>query len=563
MVIFRVWRKIQILTRFNLILWAFFGAGFSALITKAKLKNHLLFCHRLSVTEDEQQAELPKKLHKLLIKLGPVFVKFGQILSTRTDILPKEYIFELEKLQTKVPPFSYAEAKKTIEKTLKKPLAELFDDFETIPFASASLGQVYKAKLKTGEIVAVKIQRPGSKHTIQLDTEVLMMVAQWADKHFEEASGLNLTGLVREFRRWTINELDYRKEATNCEIFSNFFKEDPRVFGPKVFWNYSGENVLTLEYINGISLGEIISGREKIKYDQKKLAHIIADSFVRQFFEYGFFHADPHPGNIFVLPNGHVTFLDFGMVGFLDERLTNLASTMFVALMQKDIETLVSLLMKLEENYDDRSQKRPVNANGLRKQLNQLVLQWPDSGQAGKFTKLLAQILDTAVQNGIEVPTDLSMLGKSIVTLDIVVKQLDPNFQMEKWEEPMVEKIINRKLAGKNFMSAAKISAFVVEDLIKKLPESTAAVVQRLEQGRFGMEMSGQQLMEYEKLLNANSKINAYGTLLAAILIASALIYQVKGQPEFFGLSVAQIAMYGSLILIILFLLTNQNKKLS
>lgn len=561
MFLFRAWRKIKILTRFNTILLAFFAAGFSGWIADLKLKCHLPLSHQLANDDSQATSQLPHKFRGVLIKLGPVFVKFGQILSTRTDILPKEYIEELEKLQAKVPPFSFHLAKNSIEKSFHKKLEEIFAEFEPKPFASASLGQVYKAKLKTGEVVAVKVQRPGAKEQIKLDTEVLIMVAHWVDRHFEQARGLNLIGLVKEFRRWTLNELDYRKEATNCEIFSNFFKEDPNVFGPKVFWDYTSDNVLTLELVQGISLGDLVAGHKIIKHNNKQLAHVIADSFVRQFFEYGFFHADPHPGNIFVLKNGHVTFLDFGMVGFLDERLTSLASTMFVALMQKDIETLVNLLIKLEENYDDKANKRPVNAAGLRKELNQLVLQWPESGQAGKFTNLLASILDTAVKNGINVPTDLSMLAKSIITLDVVVKQLDPEFQMEKWERPMVEKILTKKLEGKNLKSAAKISAITLEELIKKLPESTAAVVERLEQGRFGMEVSGQQLVEYEKLLNANSKINTYGMLLAAVLIASALIYQVKGQPELFGLSVAQIALYGSLALIVIFLLQNINHK--
>lgn len=559
MFLFRAWRKIKILTRFNLILLAFFSAGFSGWISYLKLQSCLPFTHQIASGGKNKSGELPRKLREVFIKLGPVFVKFGQILSTRNDILPPEYIRELEKLQTKVPPFSFSIAKKTIERALGKKLEDLFDGFQTEPFASASLGQVYEARLKSGQPVAVKVQRPGAKKQIMLDTEVLIMAAGWADKHIELARNLNLTGLVREFRRWTLNELDYRKEATNCEIFSNFFKDDSDIFGPKVYWDYTADCVLTLELIQGVSLGDLISGNQKQHQNKKRLAHIIADSFVRQFFEYGFFHADPHPGNIFILKNGHVTFLDFGMVGFLDERLTGLASTMFVALLQKDIETLVSLLIKLEENYDETTGRRPVNAAGLRKELNQLVLQWPESGQAGKFTNLLAAILDTAVKNGINVPTDLSMLAKSIITLDVVVKQLDQNFQMEKWEEPMVTKIINKKLEGKNIKSAIKTSAFVLEDLLKRLPESTASVVERLQQGRFGMEISGAQLLEYEKLINANSKINTYGLLLAAVIVASALIYQAKGQPELFGLSVAQIALYGSLLLIVKFLFQNIN----
>lgn len=558
MFLFRFWHKLKILKRFNQILLAFFGAGFSFFIYKLGLKKSLPVSHQLA-GHKIQPSHLPKKFREVLIGLGPVFVKFGQILSTRTDILPKEYILELEKLQAEVPPFPFAEAQQIIEKELKRPLQEIFEEFSAIPFASASLGQVYKATLFDGQNVAVKVQRPKAKEMIKLDTEVLLMLAHWIDRHLPETKGYNLIEVVTEFQRWTLNELDYKKEAANCEIFSNNFKDDKRVYGPKVFWQYSSGSVLTLEFVNGISLGDLVSGRKEIKTDKKELAHIIADSFVRQFFEYGFFHADPHPGNIFILPGNKVLFLDFGMVGFLDEKLTGLGLGLFLSLIQKDIEGLVGGLLQIHENYGNKN--REVNVNGLRRDLNQLVLQWPSDKQAGNFTLLLSEIMNTAVRNGVGIPTDLSMLGKAVVTLDAVVKQLDGQFSIDRWEEPLVEKILSKKLEPKGLAIKAKTGAFLLEDVIKKLPEATAKVLDDLEKGQLISRPDKGQLLEYEKLINANAKINTHGTLLAAVLLASALIFQVKGQPEIFGLSVAQIGLYGSLALIVMYLFSNINHK--
>jgi ubiquinone biosynthesis protein len=172
----------------------------------------------------------------------------------------------------------------------------------------------------------------------------------------------------------------------------------------------------------------------------------------------------------------------------------------------------------------------------------------------------MSEILRTAVRNGITVPTDLSMLGKSIITLDVVVKKLDTNFSIAQWEAPMVEKIVSRKISKKRFTANAKNAALVLEDLLKKLPDSTAAIVENIESGKFGMEVNRGQLAEYEHLLNANSKINSYGTLLSAAIIASALIYQVKDLPRILGLSVAQIGLYGSLFLVLLYLISNRKK---
>ncbi len=563
MFLYRLIQKFKVIKRLNYIFLVFFQAGFGALMANVGFSKHVHPFRKIG-RETALKSELPSKLKKALERLGPVFVKFGQILSTRSDLLPKEYTSELEKLQSQVEPFSYREAEKILNKAFPKGLKENFSQFEKQPFASASLGQVYKAELKSGQKVAVKIQRPGAKKKIQLDTEVLLMLAHMLEKHVPEIRKYNLTDIVLEFKRWTLNELDYRKEAANCEIFSKFFEEDENIYGPKVFWELSSESVLTLEFVEGVSLKAVYEDKADFKVNKKLLAHHIADSFIKQFFEYGFFHADPHPGNIFVLKDGKILFLDFGMVGFLDDQLTSLCAAMFLSLVQKDVENLVTLLSKLEQHYDDRQGKTEpgagANINGLRKQLNVLVLQWSAVGQAGQFTRLFQNLLTAAVENGINIPTDLSMLAKSIATLDIVMQQLDPDFNIVEWEQPMVEKIISRKLSAKHLGTRAKNAGIILEDLLKKLPDSTATIVENIEKGRFGMEVNAQQLAQYERLLNANSKINTYGTLLAATAIASALIYKIPGQPEFWGFSVAQLGFYGSLILILMYFITNTKK---
>ncbi len=528
-------KNFRIIKRFRQIISAFFKAGFGSLITKAGMKKHVYFSKRFEANQTVD--ELPVKFRETLEKLGPVFVKFGQILSTRADLLPKEYILELAKLQAKVPPFPFEQARETIESELKGPLDKLFSGFEPETFASASLGQVYKAKLPSGEIVAVKVRRPKAKEQVELDTEVLLTIAHLAEKYLPEAKKYNLIGIVQEFQRWTLNELDYRKEATNCEIFTNFFREDENIYGPKVYWDYSSESVLTLEFVEGQSLANAILNKKTSVKEKSKLAHLIADAFTRQFFDYGFFHADPHPGNIFILSNQKIFFLDFGMVGFLDGELMAIASAMFIALVQKDIQSLVDLFCKMEEKYDERANTKDVraivNVNSLRKELSFLSLQISSSkeGQSGKFTKIFYEMLRVAVKNGVGVPIDLIMLSKAVVTLDVVMQQLDPAFRMEEWEKPVVERIMKKKLAIKNVQSRVQSAALIVEDLIKRLPATSANIVDNLERGRFGMEVNTNQLMEYERLLNANSRFSTYGMMFASLVIASALIYQSGTHP--------------------------------
>jgi ubiquinone biosynthesis protein len=557
-------RKIKVIKRFNRILLVLLRAGFGAYLYQVGLKRHIPYTRRFSGAAKAQKSELPIKFRQALETLGPVFVKFGQILSTRSDLLPKEYLVELEKLQAHVPPFSYQEALSVIEDNFQQPVEAVFKEFETQPFASASLGQVYKARLKYGELVAVKVQRPGAKQQIQLDTEVLLMLAHVLEKHSPAIKEFNLLGMVQEFRRWTLNEIDYRKEATNCEIFSDFFRDDPHIYGPKVYWEYSGPSVLTLEFVEGVSLGEVINHRAKPALGRKQIAHFIADSFVKQCFEYGFFHADPHPGNIFIIKNKHIMFLDFGMVGFLDSKLTGIAANIFVALMQKDVESVVNFLLQIEEDYDEtlgeRAVEQAVKVNALRRQMTELILQWPVQGQAGNYTQLFSQMLDSAVKSGVRVPVDLLMLGKTVTTLDVVMKELDPEFRLEAWEKPLLEQIILKRLQGKEVKSQLTKQALVVEELMKKLPESTAKIVKNLEGRRLGGELNVQQLLEYERLLNANTRLNSSGVLIAAMIVAAALLYKVENQPRVFGWTLAQLGLIFGFGLVIILLLSNFKK---
>jgi len=528
-------QKLKVIKRFNYILLVVFRAGFGALLRRAKLARHVPLAHRLDADKRIGQEDLPVKFRQALEKLGPVFVKFGQILSTRADLLPKDFILELEKLQTSVEPFGFYEARRIVEENFNRPLEKVFKKFENLPFASASLGQVYRAELKSGEKVAVKVQRPKAKELIKLDTQVLLLLAHFAEKHIEGARNFRPTEMVQEFQRWTVNELDYRKEATNCEIFNNFFKDDEHIYGPKVFWDYSGESVLTLEFVDGDSLGEILADKHKNKVNKKLVCQRLTDSFIRQYFEYGYFHADPHPGNIFVTKGNQLMFLDFGMIGFMDSQLTALSAGIFLALLQKDVEKILAIILQIEQRYDERAQRQDVyqlvNVNALRKELTQLVLQWASTGRAGEFTRLFYDLVNMAVKNGVVVPVDLVMFSKSIITLDIVVHGLDPNLKIEEWEKPLVEKIIMERLKTSEIKSRTQDAVLALDELLKRLPETTANIVSNLEHGRFGMELNTEQLLQYERLLNTNSKFNTYGTLFAGIIIALALIYQSGTHP--------------------------------
>ena len=556
MLSFKLIQKIRVLNRFNRILFAFISLGAGYLIGTVGLHRHLPWFKKFGATTKPQNtSELPVRLRRTLEYLGPVFVKFGQILSTRSDLLPKEYIAELEHLQSNVPPFSYQEAHSIVEQDFKKPAQAIFKTFGKTPFASASLGQVYEATLKTGEKVAVKVQRPGAKKRVKTDIQVLYLAAHLIEKYVPSLRAYNLRAIIDEFSRWTLNELDYRKEAANCEIFSNFFKDDPHVYSPKVFWDYSGASVLTLEYINGQSLSQIVADKANTK--RKEIARLLADSFIKQCFDYGFFHADPHPGNIFIIQKDKLMFLDFGMVGFLDNRMASLATSMFLSLLQKDVDNLMILILQIEENYNVGPKpegQKEVDANALRKDLNELIIQWPITSKHSGFTRLFYEMINASTRHGVSVPIDLIMLSKAIVTLDRVVLDLDPEFELEKWEKPLIEKIITKRLSPKDIQNKVQGAALVFEDLLQKLPETSSNILSNLEKSRGDMALNHSELKNYELLLRTNSRLSTSGIILAAMLVAGALIYDSAPEQVLAGFTLPEMLLFtGGALAVLLF----------
>lgn len=498
------------------------------------------------------------RLHRQLEKLGPTFVKFGQILSTRWDILPPEVIKELERLQSNVAPFPFATAKKIIERSFKQPLLKIFKTFSEKPVASASLGQVYEARLPSGERVAVKVQRPKARRLIIVDTNVLLAIVKFVEWLVPMLHIYNLQVAVKEFRRWTLNELNYTLEAANADIFNSYFKDDGHIYSPKVFWDYSAKQVLTLEFIDGESLKKIIDapGGERRK---KLIVKYGAQAFARQYFEFGFFHSDPHPGNIFVTKKGVLYFLDFGMVGRLDSRLTETIASIFLSLLQKDEEKIVQLMSLMHEDYADErtSQLSSIQVNGFRKAASEIIDQWfgvTDSRH--NLTRIFYDLVRAASNNGFFVPVDVILMAKSIVTLDVVTKALDPDFELAQFEEPIIRQLLNKRLDPKRIVREVEDLGQVLEKMVAALPAYSEQLSKHLAQGRLSMDLNPQQMAEYEARLDRRASKNSLATVVAALFIGSVLLAQMKEPVTFLNFRLSSVGFVLGFLLL-LKLLTN------
>jgi len=495
---------------------------------------------------------LGNRLRRTFQELGPTFVKFGQILSTRWDIFDPDTISELTKLQSDVVPFPWRRAKKILQRGLKRPIREVFASFDATPVASASLGQVYRARLTSGEDVAVKVQRPGAKRIIAIDTAALAFGVRFAEWLAPALRPYHLRDAIIEFRRWSLNELNYTLEAANADIFSRRFEGDKHIFSPRVFWEATSRQVLTLEYVNGVPLKDIIATKGNARR-QARIARMGADAFMRQYFEFGFFHADPHPSNIFILKDDTVYFLDFGIVGRLDSRLTEIVAELFLALLQKDERGVVEAMTAMHREYaDSNSALANSTVNAFRKAAAEIIDQWFGvKSRTHSFTRIFYDLLHAAVSHGLFVPVDVLMMAKSIVTLDSVTRQLNPKFDIGAFEEPLLRRMIKKRLDPNRLAREAKDVVSSLEHMISLLPRYSGRLSEELASGSFGQEPRPFDLAAFELRLEARAARRSNAIMAAALFIGSAALFRLSSEPHLGGVAFSTIGFLLGFVLLL------------
>jgi len=392
----------------------------------------------LKFSSPRVEAELSRgeRLRLALEELGPTFVKLGQILSLRPDLVPPDIAGELRKLQDEAPSFPFSEVKAQIESELGQPLAALFQEFEEKPLAAASLAQVHRARTREGELVAVKVQRPGIREAIEADLDILFELARLAKRRLPSGELYDPVGAVEEFARTIHEELDFTREGRHMEIFARNFAGDETIYVPKVFWEYTTPHVLVMEYIQGIKISDL-EQLEAAGLDRKAIARNGAQAILRQVFEHGFFHADPHPGNLLVLPGNVIAPLDFGMMGRLDEELRTLVAELLAGFVKKDVDRIIGALREMG------SLDAEVDMQAFRVELSGLI----DRYYGVPLKRLdLRRIFEEGmalVRNfHIKVPRGLVLMGKALVTEEGVGRMLDPDFDMVSMAKPYVQRLL-------------------------------------------------------------------------------------------------------------------------
>ncbi len=379
------------------------------------------------------------KFRETAVELGGVLIKLGQFMSARVDVMPEPYIMELMKLQDEVPPEDYPLIKTLIESELGRPIDEIFQTFNPVPRAAASLGQVHEAVLNSGEKVAVKVQRPGIEELIDIDMGTLAYIMEGLNRFTHVGDRIDIMGLLDVFSRVLGEELDFLREADSAERFALDFKEDALVCIPKVYWAYTTDRIVTLEYVEGIKINDY-SVLDDAGIDRHRVAQILVDIYVRQFLEHGFFHADPHPGNIFVLPGPRLALVDFGMMGDITTEARDRFIDVLLAIIARDAGDTI------EAAIDLGFIRKGANLTPIRN-----ALEWAFSRYTGVTTAkdiTLANIDE--IQEDIRMilrdypfnmPVDFAYLGKTFGTLIGLISGLDPDFDIIEEAQPYINKL--------------------------------------------------------------------------------------------------------------------------
>jgi len=514
----RTYRHIQ---RYRHILSVLFRYGFGDLVDTLKIEQYIEIGLQMISRKRREKIEKLSRAERVRIaleELGPTFIKMGQILSTRPDLLPVEFIRELPKLQDKVPAFPFEDVKGIIEKELRMPLDEVLPRFDRKPLAAASIGQVHRARMADGEEVVVKVQRPGIHRTIEVDLEIMLHLATLMERHLEGWIIRRPTMIVDEFARTLEKELDYSFEAINMERFAVQFAGEPTVYIPKVYKDLSTSRILTMEYVSGIKASEIEKLEEE-GLDRSKIAKLGLDLFMKQVFVHGFFHADPHPGNIFVLPGNVICFLDLGMVGRIGRKNREGFADLVMNIARRDGARVTEALLMLaisDEEPDRRSLERDVTElidrhfYGPLKEL--------------QIGKLLHQFLDLTSRHRLSIPPDLFLMIKALGTVEGVGRALDPELDIIKQAAPFVrhvqlDRLNPRRIAGDIIDSGSELM-----HLLKDIPGEIRKILRQAREGKIKIEFEHRGLDPMFSTLDRISNRIAFAIVLASLVIGSSLV---------------------------------------
>jgi ubiquinone biosynthesis protein len=513
--------RLRRLNRYKEIGSLFVKYGFGYVLEEVGLFHILSLKDKVKAeVKDGNTQEMGYRIRCMLEELGPAFIKLGQLLSIRSDLLPDEIVKELELLQDQVPPVQVEEIKKKIKHEFGRPVTEIFHFFNEDYVAAASIGQVHEAVLHSGESVMVKVQRPGIKNTVLTDLEILRDFAKLIEQRYDWAQYYNITDMVEELSESIRRELDYSEEARNTDMVQLQFEDCDSIKVPLIFHDYSTTQILTMEKAEGIKLNELnamVAGKE----EKRKIADLLVSAFITQILKEGFFHGDPHPGNIlYSLEKQQLVFIDFGQVGRLSASMRYHSASMMMGIIQQDTHRIVKAIFRMAYVPSDIDEQHFYDhVDGIRKTVE---LSSKDGLSLGLTVK---ELFAAAQEHRIILPKEMTMMGKALITIEGIISELDPTLDMIEIAKPYGEQLMRERYdpikMGKRLLNQAED----LSDTFVNIPNQVENVLDKASKGDLKFEIS---LSEINRILNKfdriSNQVSFSLTLLAFSIVVLGLI---------------------------------------
>jgi ubiquinone biosynthesis protein len=517
--------KPQHLNRYRQIAWLLIKYGRSDLAKESGLHETLTAEQQATPKEAAKAEELANDLEKL----GPTFVKLGQLLSTRVELMPRPYLEALARLQDKVEPFGFGVVEKIVSSELGIRMSKAFADFEATPIASASLGQVHRARLRDGRAVAVKVQRPAIRDAVLEDLDALEEIASFLDTRTEFGKRYQFCQMHEQFRKSLLRELDYRQEAQNLSVFREQLARFRRIIVPEPVTDYCTSRVLTMEYVPGKKITEM-SPLARMEFDGAALAEDLFRAYLEQILVHGFFHADPHPGNVFLTEDYRIALLDLGMVGRITPRLQEDLLQLLLAISEGRGEEASQIAVKIGEPGDD------FNEKAFTRHISEIVaVQKSATVSQMEVGRLVLEVTQVSAENGIRVPPELTMLGKTLLNLDQVGRALesdfDPNASIRRNAAEILRQRLLKSLSPGNLFSGV----LEIKDLLQRLPARLNKFIDALANNELKVSVDA---IDERKLMIGFQKVAnriTVGLIVAALIVGAALLMRVETSFRIWG----------------------------
>ncbi len=524
--------------RLQEIINVFLKHGFGQIIDQIHLGRFIGLKKRIKSFGRWPYYKIPTVAERLRVafeELGPTFIKFGQLLASRPDLVTVNYAKEFKKLQDRVPPFKVEQVYEIIEKQVGISIEKIFKEFNPDPIGSASIAQVHEATLMNGQKVIVKVRRPGIREQIMLDLSILQSIAKLIEKYIPESKLFDPVGIVDEFSKSITKELDFRREARNAIIFKEKFEDEEKIYIPKVFREFTTEKILVMEKVEGIRIDDTESIKEK-GFNIEALLNTLIDIYFKQIFEHGFFHGDPHPGNILVRDDGRIALVDFGIAQKIDEEFKEAYANVALAIINQNTEQLIAEYLKLGIVPED------IDMEKIKKELKEDIEEvlfpiYTYRIEEIKISELLESIMRVCLKHRLRFLPELLLIDKVLIMLEGLTRELCPKVSIIEVLKPYAKKIISKRLHPEFYLNKTFKVLRELKDAFENIPFQFKALLKKAIRDEITVRMYHVNLPEFIKDIDKASNKIAFSLIVSAMILSSAIMHASQVKPLIYGIS--------------------------